>query len=74
MRVKRHSSDTDRIAHAPYRDVTSETEVLGLENLIGAWVVENGLGVNASLVRESAISAAVKIKYMNYLQAPVRRT
>ena len=39
------------------RDVTGKTEVLGLENLVGGGVVENRLGVDASLVCERTVTA-----------------
>ena len=39
------------------RDVARETEVFGLEDLVSARVVEDGLGVDAGLVREGAIAA-----------------
>ena len=42
------------------RDVAGEAEVLGLEDLIGRRVIENGLGVNTSLVRESTVTAIMK--------------
>lgn len=38
-------------------DVASETEVLGLEDLVGRGVVKDGLGVDTSLVGESAVAA-----------------
>ena len=44
----------------PDRDVAREAEVLGLEDLIGRRVIENGLGVNTSLVRESTVTAIMK--------------
>ena len=43
-------------------DISGETEVLGLEDLIGRRVIENGLGVNTSLVRESTVTAIMKSK------------
>ena len=43
--------------YVPNRDVASETEVLGLEDLVGARVVQDGLGVDAGLVRERAVPA-----------------
>lgn len=41
----------------PDRDVTRETEVLGLEDFVRRGVVKDRLRVDASLVRERAVSA-----------------
>ena len=38
-------------------DVSGQAKVLGPQDLIGAGVVEDGLGVNTGLVRKRAISA-----------------
>ena len=38
------------------RDVAGEAEVLGLEDLVGRGVVEDGLGVDTSLVGERAVA------------------
>ena len=39
------------------RDVTSETEVFGLEDLVCRWVVQDSLSVNTGLVGESTVTA-----------------
>lgn len=44
------------------RDVAGKTEVLGLENLVGRGVVEDGLGVYAGLVGESAVATEAHVK------------
>lgn len=38
------------------RNISCETKVLGLEDFVGTRVVEDGLGMDTSLVRESAIT------------------
>ena len=43
--------------YAPDRDVARQAEVLWLEDLVRAWVVEDGLGVDTSLVGEGAESS-----------------
>jgi hypothetical protein len=42
---------------APNGDVARETEVLGLEDLIGRRVIEDRLSVDTGLVRECAVAA-----------------
>ena len=42
----------------PNRNIASETEIFGLEDFVCAWVVENGFGVNASLVGEGTVPTA----------------
>jgi len=37
--------------------VSGETKVFGLEDFVGAWVVEDGFGVDAGLVRERAVAS-----------------
>jgi hypothetical protein len=44
--------------HVPDRNISGEAKVFRLENLVGGWVVQDGLGVNTSLVGESTISTA----------------
>lgn len=46
----------------PDGDVAGETEVFGLEDFVGGRVVEDGLGVNASLVREGTIAPVTRLK------------
>ena len=40
----------------PDGDVARETEVFGLEDFVGRGIVEDGLGVDTSLVRESTVA------------------
>jgi hypothetical protein len=47
--------DFERGKYAPNRDVAGKTEVLRLEDLVRAGVVEDGLGVDASLVGEGTV-------------------
>lgn len=42
----------------PDRDVAGEAEVLGLEDLVGRWVVEDGFGVDTGLVGEGTVAAS----------------
>ena len=44
------------------RDVAREAEILGLENLIGRWVIEDRLGVNAGLVGERDVATGTRGK------------
>ena len=43
------------------RDVAGEAEVLGLEDLVGRGVVEDGLGVDAGLVSERAVATVYEV-------------
>lgn len=43
-------------------NVTSQTEIFWLENLVGRWVGKNSLGVNTSLVGESAETGDVVVE------------
>jgi hypothetical protein len=38
------------------RDIASKTEVFWLEDLVGTGVVEDGLGMDSSLVREGTVA------------------
>ena len=44
--------------YAPDRDVARQAEVLWLEDLVRAWVVEDGLGVDTSLMGKCAVATA----------------
>ena len=44
------------------RHVAREAEILGLENLIGRWVIEDRLGVNAGLVGECDVATGTRRK------------
>lgn len=52
---------------SPDRHVTSQTEIFGLEDLICAWVVEDGFGMNTGLVCESTVATKSRhrSKYSN---------
>ena len=41
------------------RNITSETEIFGLEDLVCTWVVEDSFGVDTCLVCEGTITAEV---------------
>ena len=43
-------------------NVTGQAEIFWLENLVGRWVGKNGLGVNTSLVGESAETGNVVVE------------
>ena len=49
----------------PNGNVTSKTEIFRLEDLVGAGVVEDSLGVDTSLVREGTVTA-VKMSKVNF--------
>jgi hypothetical protein len=42
----------------PNRNISGESEVLGLEDLIRARVVQDSLGVNTGFVREGTVATA----------------
>ena len=43
--------------------ITSQTKVFRLEDFVCAWVVKDGLGMNAGLVRESAVAAVNPLSF-----------
>jgi hypothetical protein len=42
-------------------DVSGHTEIGGVDDFVGGWVVEDGLGVNAGLVGESTETSDVVV-------------
>lgn len=48
----------------PNGHISGQAEILWLEDLVGAGVVEDGLSVNASLVSEGAVATVTEVRQM----------